>query len=288
MDSVVESVESLANVPFLDLESALVRLKSRNARRGEVVQLRFYVPQEPVLGRYRIIDKRGAGAFGGVFSAFDETLQRAVALKVVRRQPRAWSVQDFLEEARVLASVDHPNIVPIYDAVSTMEVPLLVISKLIDGKSLAELMRESDAMDPPDAAVIIEPIARALHCAHMRSVVHRDVKPANLLIDKKGTPFVCDFGLALRYEEYGRGPKVAGTVAYMSPEQARGESDRVDGRSDIYSLGVVLYEMLIGRRPFEGESPEVLHHIANQEVRPPRQIRDAIPEELERICLQER
>src|SRR5207244_2119974 len=135
-------------------------------------------------------------------------------------------------------------------------------------------------------ADLVATIAEALHYAHRQGLVHRDIKPSNILLDTSGKPHIADFGLALKEEDVGRGLRYAGTPAYMSPEQARGEGHRVDGRSDIFSLGIVFYELLTGRLPFHADTPDELRErITNSDVRPPRQIDDLIPKELERLCL---
>ena len=141
----------------------------------------------------------------------------------------------------------------------------------------------------PEASKLVAVVAEALHYTHGKGLVHRDVKPANILLDATGKPYVADFGVALKEENLGQGPNFAGTIPYMSPEQAAGKAHRVDCRSDIFSLGVVFYELLTSKRPFRADSQnELLEQIAFLEPLAPRQLRDAIPEELERICLKAR
>ena len=149
--------------------------------------------------------------------------------------------------------------------------PCYVVSKYIEGTDLATKLKQQ-RLQYREAAELVATVADALHYAHKQGLVHRDVKPGNILIGNDGKPYVVDFGLALREENIGKGPKYAGTPAYMSPEQARGEGHRVDGRSDIFSLGVVFYELLAGRQPFRGDTlAGLLEQVTSFEPRPPRQ-----------------
>jgi eukaryotic-like serine/threonine-protein kinase len=239
------------------------------------------------IGRYRVIRLLGKGGFGRVYLAHDGDLNRPVAIKVPNpeRISHPEDVEAYLNEARILASLDHPHIVPVYDLGRTDDGLCFVVSKYVEGSDLAAQILQG-RLGFSESAELIATVAEALHYAHTRGLVHRDVKPANILINVSGIAFVADFGLALRDEEFGRGARIAGTPNYMSPEQARGEGHRVDGRSDIFRLGVVFYELLTGRRPFSAPSRrELLDLIANTEARPPRHIDDAIPRELDRICL---
>jgi eukaryotic-like serine/threonine-protein kinase len=238
------------------------------------------------IGRYRIEKMLGGGGFGNVYLAFDSELERQVAIKVPHRRLVKGSngAAEYLKEARMVANLDHPNIVPVYDVGSSDEIDCYVVSKYIPGSDLGIVLRDR-RLSILESTVLTATIADALHHAHKRGIVHRDVKPSNILIDSNGKPYLADFGLALPEKSLGTGPRYAGTPAYMSPEQARGEGHRVDGRSDIFSLGAVLYELLTGKRAFRGETKaDLFELVENFDPKPLRQYDENIPKELDRIC----
>ena len=243
------------------------------------------LPTIDARSRYQILERLGAGGFGVVFKAWDAELERTVAIKLLRPGADGSSTSHLLAEARTLARLDHPAIVPVYDLGRTTNDDLLIVSKFVEGRDLSKWLK-TQRMLPVQAAECVAVLADALDYAHAQGIVHRDVKPGNILLTAAGEPVLSDFGLALHDAALGSGSHFVGTPAYMSPEQARYEGHRVDGRSDIYSLGTVLYELLTGSRPFQArDREELLDYVRNVEARPPRQIDRTLPRELERICL---
>ena len=238
-------------------------------------------------GRYRVERLLDDGGFGEVYLAHDDRLERLVAVKVPHShlvsEPK--DVESYLIEAQIVARLDHPGIIPVYDFGPTDDGRCYLVEKYVRGSNLAIRLTQRRSSHA-EAAALVATVAEALHFVHTHGLVHRDVKPANILVDMSGGPVLTDFGLALKEEDFGKRERLGGTVAYMSPKQARNEGHLVDGRSDIFSLGVVFYEMLAGVLPFQGRDREqTLEFIQTLEARPPRMIDDSIPRELERVCL---
>ncbi len=232
----------------------------------------------------------GQGGFAAVFRARDTTLNRDVAVKVldVELAPTATAAQRFMHEAQTVARLEHPHIVPIYKVGRQQEI-FYIIMRYIDGPPLGQLLETQHKLSLGDAARIARQVADALAYAHSHDIVHRDIKPDNILLDKSGHVLVTDFGIAKAAQaaqaktagstHLTSEGMIVGTPEYMSPEQASG--DPLDGRSDIYSLGVVLYHMLAGSPPFEGLSAASV--LAQQITEPPEPIRrhrPDVPEEM--------
>jgi serine/threonine-protein kinase len=221
-------------------------------------------------GRYRLEARIGTGGMSSVYRALDETLQRRVAIKLMNREVATDSdqLERFRREARAVAQLSHPHIVGVIDAGEDENRPYIVL-EYVEGETLKDRIRRMGRLPIPEAVAYAIEIARALGTAHARNIVHRDVKPQNVLIDEEGSAKVTDFGIARTLDEEGltADGRVLGTTDYVSPEQALGQP--VTGQSDLYSLGIVLFEMLTGDVPFRGD---------NQVAVAMKHVREALPD----------
>ena len=240
-------------------------------------------------GRYRIVSKLGEGGMGAVYLAEDTQLQRRVALKTpfFELEDDALTIKRFLREARSAATIHHPNVCPVYDVGQHAGRYFLTMA-YVDGCSLAEWMRGSPPVPTAVALEIVEKLARGLQAAHEAGVLHRDLKPGNILIDREDEPYLIDFGMARRLD----GDEtlltvtgvVVGTPAYMAPEQISGRDEQIGPATDIYSLGAIFYELLAGSIPFSGNLATMLGSIVSNNPIPLRSFRADVDPRVERLC----
>lgn len=244
-------------------------------------------PALATIAHFELLSRVGMGGFGTVWKARDTRLDRIVALKIPRKeQLDPGDVEDFLHEAKIAAQLSHPNIVKIFEVGRDGDTVYLV-SEFMEGKSLLQWLSER-ALTPDDVAALTIKILTALSDAHAAGVIHRDLKPQNILMDDRGEPHITDFGLAKRVATDVTctiDGKIMGTPAYMSPEQARGATSQTDQRTDLYSMGVLLFQLLTDELPFRGNIQRLIYHVIHDD--PPR-LRDLVPDlpiDLETICL---
>jgi serine/threonine protein kinase len=250
---------------------------------------RGIVPGMMIDDRYELGEEVGRGAFASVWRASDRQLNREVAIKMLRtdRLIDRNAVTRMLREARAVARLQHAGIVQVYEVGEIEEHPYIV-SQFVDGPSLQSRL-DSGPLSQRESARILRDVALALDHAHQHSVIHRDVKPANILLRDDGIPMITDFGLA--HHQSGEDPTltqvgdILGTPAYMAPEQARGDNHLVDARTDVYAMGAALYSCLLQRLPFEGSTASVLNRVIHERPLPPRRIHDHIDRDLETITL---
>ncbi|NQT12573.1 MAG: SUMF1/EgtB/PvdO family nonheme iron enzyme, partial [Planctomycetes bacterium] len=256
-----------------------------------VPQGREETPEARQFGRYRLVELLGQGAMGSVYLAEDPDLRRHVALKIPKFQDDqdAAARERFQREARAAATISHPNICQVYDIGEQDGTPFITMA-YIQGKSLSQFVSAARQWPEREVAKLVRKIAIALAEAHAKGVVHRDLKPGNIMLDQRHEPIVMDFGLAGGIGQPGEETlthtgMLLGTPAYMSPEQAEADFSRVGPASDLYSLGVICYELLTGQLPFQGPIAAVIVGIVRDEPRRPSELRPSLDKRLETICL---
>lgn len=277
-------VELLADTPF---ESITCRTCGSAFSLVDQEDQTREAPTLKKIGRFELVSRLGIGGFGTVWKARDTELDRTVAVKIPRKgQLAREEVEQFFREARSAAQLRHPNIVPVHEVGRDGDT-IFIVSDLIRGVSLADWLSGATP-NSHEIAQLMATVSAALHHAHQKGVIHRDMKPSNILLDDDGQPYVMDFGLAKR--EVGEitmtvEGHVLGTPAYMSPEQAAGEGHWTDRRTDIYSMGVILFRMLTGELPFRGNAQMQIHQRLTADPPDPRQLNRQLPRDLCTVCL---
>ena len=238
------------------------------------------------IGRYEIKTLLGEGTFGKVYEARDPQLDRIVAVKVAKAISGRTQIRRFLREARAAARLRHPNIIPVYEY-GQVEGENIIVYEYVAGETLKSYIHRNEIPPLDETIRIIREIADGLNYAHEQGIIHRDIKPENILVDPNGRPHIADFGCARSIEDKTNltvDGSILGTPMYMSPEQAGGKANVADGRTDIWSLGVMVYEMVTGERPFRGQLSELLFSICNKDATSIRKIKPDTPSDLETIC----
>jgi serine/threonine protein kinase len=267
-------------------ETRLARINAQSPT--QIVNSSASIPHQ--FGRYDLIKELGRGNMGVVYLARDNNLDRQVALKIpsqrLREDPDA--LERFYREARAMATLHHPNLCPLYDIGRFEEWDYLTMA-YIEGQSLSKLIANSGGLTVASSLMLIRKIAQALQVAHDAGIVHRDLKPSNIMVNNDFEPVIMDFGLARRDREgeaelTQRGA-VFGTPAFMAPEQVEASHDQIGPQTDIYALGVILYQMLTGRLPFSGTTASLFGQIVSKQADPPSFYRRDLPEDLDRVCL---
>ena len=294
-EDVVEALSMGANdyvMKPIDFPVALARIQAQISQKQEVsniskTQVTWSLEEGEKFGQYEIKEKIGQGGMGAVYKVYDPSLDRIVALKVILpgHELSPAQVERFNREARAIARIKHPNIIGVYQI---GEEPYYYFTMdLIEGENLSQLLQNGE-LTPVESADICRKIASALGAAHDKGIVHRDLKPSNIMLDADRNPHLMDFGLAKlesEEEQLTRTGDILGTPEYMAPEQVDPSAGEIDGRSDVYSLGAILYEMLTQKPPFSGTPIRVLWQKLNQSPPRPGQHNASVPAELDAICI---
>ena len=235
------------------------------------------------IGNYKIVSEIGRGGMATVYSAVQLSMNRKVAIKVLPRYlfHDPGFLERFKREVDVISKLEHPHILPIFDYGEADGLPFIAM-RYLGGGSMADMIRRGEIPDLADLEKPLMQVAEALHYAHQQGIIHRDLKPGNIMLDENNNAYLSDFGIARVMDSNLTGSAIIGTPAYMSPEQANGQA--IDGRADIYSLGIVLFELITGREPYRAETPVglLLMHL-NEPMPPISQFRDGVPEAIQAV-----